>query len=343
MSVFDQIGDLEAFAKIPPEGAEKELAKVLRESRQGFKLYKFGEWLTGEAPNRPIGAKLDEFGEVVFGRLRQLVAEVGRAFEQRSAEIEVVTAGFVSGVSVLLLGPPGTAKSALIRRIASLCGLAPGQQREQQAGAASTHGGYFEYLLTNHTVPEELFGGPDLGELSQGRFSRVIEGKLPCAEIAFLDEVFRGGSHILNTLLTIINEKRYDSGKGAVHVPLLGVVGAANHAKLDQEMEAFFDRFPIRVWVRSVLEPENRFARANANANANAVGSSAKPGATVAARLSSFGVQAEIDRLAEAWDQARADQARDALRVSCTNDFRVARVALLQKLVEAPANSPRFQ
>jgi MoxR-like ATPase len=177
-------------------------------------------------------------------------------------------------------------------------------------------------------VPEELFGGPDLGELAKGRFSRVIEGKLPTAEIAFLDEVFRGSSHILNTLLTIVNEKRYDSGKGLIHVPLLGVVAAANHPRLDQELEAFYDRFPIRVWVRSVFEPEGRREPADARGPV---------------RLVRLAMEAEARRLAEAWDPDRADRLRVEERVSCTNDFRFARVYLLRKIRGSSEVSPRFK
>ena len=150
----------------------------------------------------------------------------------------------------------------------------------------------------------------DLKNLAEGRLTRVTTGKLPTAEIAFLDEVFRGGGHILNTLLTIINEKRYDSGGGSVHVPLLGLVAAANYAKLDMELEAFFDRFPIRVWVRSVFEQERRSYTARIPAG-------------VSSRLVRFEVQNEISRLLGAW-AAPENSAKelDTARLSCTNDFR---------------------
>jgi MoxR-like ATPase len=319
MSIVNQVKTVASFAKVRSKQAEKELIAELKDP--------------GSAQ------RLEHASQVVLGRIHSLVTETERSFEQRKTEAQVVAAGFISGVSVLLLGPPGTAKSALIRRLASLCGLASGQEPATGLEApghrndSHPHGGYFEYLLTNHTMPEELFGGPDLKALAEGRFARVVEGKLPCAEIAFLDEVFRGGSHILNTLLTIINEKRYDSGNGAVHVPLLGLVGASNHAKLDQELEAFFDRFPVRVWVRSVLEPDVGYQRRPTDSG-------------VAARLAQRSVNAEIARLSEAWDPEQADQNREHTRVCCTNDFRFARIFLLRKLAMLegnPGNLARFK
>ena len=133
MSILEKVGSLKEFARQPATVVEKELIAVLK--------------------NRDSGGRLEHLGETVLDRLRSLVAETEKSFEQRTVETQVVAAGFVSGVSVLLLGPPGTAKSALVRRIASLCGLAPGQSSADLGG-----GGYFEYLLTNHTMPEDLFG-----------------------------------------------------------------------------------------------------------------------------------------------------------------------------------------
>ena len=179
-------------------------------------------------------------------------------------------------------------------------------------------------------MPEDLFGALDLKDLADGRLTRVTKGKLPDAEIAFLDEVFRGGGHILNTLLTIINEKRYDSGGGSVHVPLLGLVGAANHAKLDIDLEAFFDRFPIRVWVRSVFEPDRR-------------ANSPQAFAGVSSRLVRYALQNEVMRLTDAWDFANVKSTRRAQPISCTNDFRFARIHLIRQLQKISENSERFK
>lgn len=338
MKLLQKIGNLKDFAELPPKAVEQELSAILR-----------GEQSAGLN-------KLEHLAETVFERVRKLVAAVSRSFQSREREIESVAAGFISGVPVLLLGPPGTAKSAVVRKFASLCGLASGEdggvlngqnsefcsvcgrikKRTQKCSSCdevmdletSSHGGYFEYLLTNHTMPEELFGGPDLAELAKGKIKKVTTGKLPRAEIAFLDEVFRGGGHILNTLLTIINEKRFDSGDGAVHVPLLGLVGASNDIPREQDLEAFFDRFPVRTWVQSVLEVHPKTKIANAK--------------NPAAQLINLSIDAEKKRLTEAWDAAAATKDRVQKRESCTNDFRFARMLLLHRLGNAVENSPRF-
>ena len=313
MKLLQKIGTLKDFAALPPKAVEQELAAIIR-----------GEQTAGLS-------KLEHVAETVFERVRKLVAAVGRSFHARDREIEAVAAGFISGVPVLLLGPPGTAKSAVVRKLASLCGLASGEDEGNgsEGNDSQFHGGYFEYLLTNHTMPEELFGGPDLAELAKGKIKKVTTGKLPRAEIAFLDEVFRGGGHILNTLLTIINEKRFDSGDGAVHVPLLGLVGASNDIPREQDLEAFFDRFPVRTWVQSVLESRQKAKVPNAK--------------NPAAQLINLSVDAEKKRLAEAWDATTTTKERIANSVSCTNDFRFARMLLLHRLADAVDNSPRFE
>jgi MoxR-like ATPase len=179
----------------------------------------------------------------VMSEISAMTNDVKGTLVARDEEVDVVAAGLLSGTSVLLMGPPGTAKSLLVRSVAQASGV--------------TGAGFFDYLISNHTMPEELFGSIDLNGLVQGKALRNTQGKMPVAEVAFLDEVFRGGSHILNTLLTIINEKRYDSGEGLKPVPLLAVVGAANNPPDKEEMQAFFDRFPVRCWVDPVLDRPN--------------------------------------------------------------------------------------
>ena len=279
---FKKISDLNQFSSMPSKEVEIEFAKTLK--------------------NQSDWQRVNHVAKTVSDRLKKLVQKASESFEQRDREANAIVAGLASGVSVVLLGPPGTAKSALIRQIAFLCGLNSGS------------GNYFEYLLTNHTMPEELFGGVDLKSLSEGKLTRITKNKLPEAEIAFLDELFRGGSHILNTLLTIINEKRYDAGDGMRHVPLLGLIGASNLAPIDPDLEAFFDRFPVRVWLRSVLEPRNRFESENKKAGSN---------------LIEYSIKSETNRLIQNWDSDGTKASMQSQQISCTNDLRFARTYLL--------------
>src|SRR5690242_21416875 len=122
--------------------------------------------------------------------VQHLAASLKGRFPERTAVIEGALAAVLAGEHVLLLGPPGTAKSALARAIAQAFG-----------------GIYFERLLTKFSTPEELFGAISLKALEQDRFARVITGKLPEAEFAFVDEVFKANSAILNSLLTLVNER----------------------------------------------------------------------------------------------------------------------------------------
>ena len=271
-------------------------------------------FLSEELGKNPNDEHLNESWNACFERLQQTHKDLSKSFIQRDEAIRMVLAGLISGVPNLLMGPPGTAKSAMVGAIAKACGI--GGIGNQQ---------YFEYLLTNHTMPEELFGGIDLEILQEGRVVKNTAGKMPVAEIAFLDEVFRGGSHILNTLLTIINERRYDSGDGTKFVPLLGIIGASNFAPTDEILEAFFDRFPIRFWVQPVLTPR-RFVEAGSVDDARIL-------------LQSSMKQAR-SKLSESWGKSETAESPPTI---CTNDFRLARFVLLHKLDRLGGNSERFE
>ena len=129
-----------------------------------------------------------------------------------------------------MLGPPGTAKSALIRALAEL----------MQAQ-------YFEYLLTRFTEPNEIFGPVDIAAFREGKYRRNTAGMLPEAEIVFLDEVFKSNSAILNALLTLLNERKYTSGGQVIKCPLISVFAASNEVPGDETLNAIFDRFLLRV------------------------------------------------------------------------------------------------
>jgi MoxR-like ATPase len=168
--------------------------------------------------------------------LRDTLADLDCHLLERDVPVRLLLLGALAGEHVLLIGPPGTAKSELARRLHRVF-----------AGAR-----YFERLLTRFSVPEELFGPLSLKALEHDRYERLTDGFLPTAQVAFLDEVFKANSAILNALLTLLNEREFDNGSGRVQVPLISVVGATNEVPDDEALHAFYDRFLLRVPVGPV-------------------------------------------------------------------------------------------
>jgi MoxR-like ATPase len=161
-------------------------------------------------------------------------------FPERKDVIDGALAAVLAGEHVLLLGPPGTAKSALVRAIAAAFG-----------------GTYFERLLTKFSTPEELFGAISLKALEQDRFARVIAGKLPEADFAFVDEIFKANSAILNSMLTLVNERIFHNDGKPIICPLITMFGASNELPEGKDLEALFDRFLLRFEVGYLLRPAN--------------------------------------------------------------------------------------
>jgi len=177
-------------------------------------------------------------------KLAAIGRELGQVFVERSEVIEGALAALVARQHVLLLGPPGTAKSMLADE---LCRRIDGAR-------------YFQWLLTKFTTPDEVFGAVSLRALEQDEYRRVTTHKLPESHIAFLDEVFKASSSILNALLTLLNERRFHNGRDSVTVPLLTVFGAANELPEEDELSAIYDRFLVRFVVGYVVE-DWRFLR----------------------------------------------------------------------------------
>jgi MoxR-like ATPase len=119
---------------------------------------------------------------------------------------------------------------------------------------------YFQWLLTRFTTPEEIFGAVSLRALEQDDYRRVTTRKLPEAHIAFLDEIFKANSSILNALLTLINERQFHNGKEIMRVPLLSLFGASNELPEEEELTALYDRFLVR-FVVSYIAEDFRFLR----------------------------------------------------------------------------------
>ena len=169
-----------------------------------------------------------------------LRAELQSRFPERAHVIDGSLAAVLAGEHVLLLGPPGTAKSALVRALAQAFG-----------------GSYFERLLTKFSTPEELFGPVSLKALESDKFSRVTTGMLPTAEFAFVDEVFKANSAILNALLSLVNERLFHNDGQPTAVPLVTMFGASNELPEGKELEALFDRFALRFQVDYLLRPQH--------------------------------------------------------------------------------------
>ncbi len=174
-------------------------------------------------------------------RVRRFYELLAEPFVGREEEARAITLAILSREHVILIGEPGTAKSALARRAAELI-----QAR------------FFKYLLTKYTEPSELFGPLDINALKEGKYVRITRGKLPEAEIVFLDEVFNANSAILNALLSIMQERVWYDGYTEIRVPLWTLIGASNRVPEEAELEAIYDRFMLRQYTKAL--PENKWS-----------------------------------------------------------------------------------
>jgi MoxR-like ATPase len=165
---------------------------------------------------------------------------LGKVFPEREEVIDGMIASVLTKSHVLLLGPPGTAKSALARAV-----------------AGAFQASYFEWLLTKFTTPEELFGPISLKALEQDHYRRVTAGKLPEAQFGFVDEVFKGSSSILNTMLSLINERVFHNDGAPQAAPLVTLIGASNEMPEGNDTGALWDRFLLRFEVGYLRRPKD--------------------------------------------------------------------------------------
>lgn len=175
-------------------------------------------------------------------RISLLIRDLCDGIHEREQIMAVCLLGAIAGHNTFLFGPPGTAKSLISRRLAN----------------AFENPQYFEYLMNRFSTPEEVFGPVSIKALKEDKYTRKIEGYLPTANFAFLDEIWKASPAILNNLLTIINEHRFKNGDEVVDVPLKSLIAASNEVPApNQGLEALYDRFIIRLLVPPIQQEKH--------------------------------------------------------------------------------------
>ncbi|MEO8698567.1 MAG: AAA family ATPase [Kofleriaceae bacterium] len=173
-------------------------------------------------------------------RINRFRLALGRFFVAKQPLIDLMCVAAVAQEPLLLVGPPGTAKSDLVIKFKDALRIPDGE--------------YFEYLLTRFTEPSEVFGPIDIAQLREGRYLRRDKGKLPTARLVFLDEIFKANSAILNSLLTVINERKFYQDGQPVPVKLRILLAATNELPENAELAALKDRFCLKAACRSVQD-----------------------------------------------------------------------------------------
>ena len=200
---------------------------------------------------------LENSGYDITERVETILSFLNKGLYGKEEAVKLALLSAIAGKSVFFLGPPGTAKSMISRRITH----AFKDFYDDDGKLTTDNGKYFEYLMNEFSTPDEICGPVDLSALNEkpSRYVRLTGGYLPDSNVAFLDEIWKSGPAILNTLLTIINEKKFHNGNEVKTVPLLSLTAASNELpEKNRGLEALWDRFILRLIVNPV-DNENDF------------------------------------------------------------------------------------
>ncbi len=185
-------------------------------------------------------------------RINAVQDALGARFYKMDDAIECLMIAAMSGEAMLMMGPPGTAKSRLMRAFCNLLGLISDEKMSGKVDDKKSTEAYFEYLLTQFTEPSELFGFYDLSKLESQGLVRQTENMMQKAQVVFLDEVFNASSAILNSLLTFMNERKFHDRGEVIPTALRLLVSATNHPPQEATLGAVYDRFLLRCRVTNV-------------------------------------------------------------------------------------------
>ena len=176
-------------------------------------------------------------------RIQALLQEMNRGIYEKETEVVLALLAAIAGESIIILGPPGVAKSMVARRLKSAF-------RDARS---------FEYLMSRFSTPDEIFGPVSISKLKAAdKYERSVDGYLPMADVVFLDEIWKAGPAIQNTLLTVMNEKLFRNGDKEIRVPMKLLIAASNELPAQGEgLEALWDRFIIRLECENIKQEQN--------------------------------------------------------------------------------------